>query len=145
MRLSQVHDPVRQGLITAAIQIYRDKGVCGYFGDDLSRFAAVHVQDVARLYRPAIEKTEPNARYHAVSEEGVPMKDIAETIGRHLKMPIKTIPSDEADDYFGWLAMLAWLPVLKPERLLAGSQPGQDCSRILARGSSSVKSPVQCR
>jgi nucleoside-diphosphate-sugar epimerase len=107
VRLPQVHDPVTQGLITPAIAMYREKGVCTYVGDGGNRWPAAHLFDVARLYRLAIEKSEPNARYHAVAEEGVPMHDIAEAIGRRLKLPVKSIAPEEAQAYFGWLAMFA--------------------------------------
>ncbi|MDQ0395567.1 SDR family oxidoreductase [Labrys monachus] len=107
MRLPQVHDTVTQGLVTPAIGMYRAKGVCAYVGDGLNRWPAAHVLDVARLYRLAIERAEPNARYHAVTEEGVATRDIAEAIGRRLKLPVKSIPPQEASDFFGWLAMFA--------------------------------------
>jgi nucleoside-diphosphate-sugar epimerase len=107
MRLPQVHDPVKQGLITPAIEVYREKGVCAYIGDGLNRWPAAYVLDVARLYRLAIEKAEPNAKYHAVAEEGVSMRDIAEAIGRRLNLPVKSIAPEEAGAFFGWLAMFA--------------------------------------
>ncbi|VTZ26422.1 NAD-dependent dehydratase [Methylocella tundrae] len=107
MRLPQVHDPVKQGLITPAIEVYREKGVCAYVGDGLNRWPAAYVLDVARLYRLAIEKAEPNAKYHAVAEEGVSMRDIAEAIGRRLKLPVKSIAPEEAQAFFGWLGMFA--------------------------------------
>jgi nucleoside-diphosphate-sugar epimerase len=107
VRLPQVHDPVAQGLITPAIAMYREKGVCAYIGEGGNRWPAAHVLDVARLYRLAIEKAEPNAKYHAVAEEGVSMRDIAEAIARRLKLPAKSIAADEAPAYFGWLAMFA--------------------------------------
>jgi nucleoside-diphosphate-sugar epimerase len=107
VRLPQVHDPVTQGLITPAIGMYREKGVCAYIGDGLNRWPAAYVLDVARLYRLAIEKAEPGAKYHAVAEEGVPMRDIAQAIGRRLKLPVKSVAPDEAPAYFGWLSMFA--------------------------------------
>ena len=107
MRLPQVHDPVKQGLITPAIEVYREKRVCAYVGDGLNRWPAAYVLDVARLYRLAIEKAEPNAKYHAVAEEGVSMRDIAEAIGRRLKLPVKSIAPEEAQAFFGWLGMFA--------------------------------------
>jgi nucleoside-diphosphate-sugar epimerase len=109
VRLPQVHDPVTQGLITPAIEMYRAKGVCAYVGDGLNRWPAAHVLDVARLYKLAIEKGEPNAKYHAVAEEGVPMRAIAEAIGRRLNLPVKSIAPEEAPDIFGWLTMFAGL------------------------------------
>ena len=107
VRLPQVHDPERQGLITWWIALAREKGVFAYVGEGRNRWAAAHVSDVARLYRLAIEKSERGAVYNAVGEEGVRARDIAETIGRRLKLPVKSITPDEAGGYFGWLAHLA--------------------------------------
>lgn len=107
VRLPQVHDTVRQGLTTPMIGVYREKGVCAYVGDGKNRWPAAHYLDVARLYRLAIESSEPNAKYHAVAEEGVAMRDIAEAIGRRLDLPVKSITPDEAREFFGWLAMFA--------------------------------------
>ena len=67
----------------------------------------MHVLDAARLYRVALEKLETGARYHAVAEEGVPMCDIAEVIGRGLKVPVISVSSEEAPAHFGWLAAFA--------------------------------------
>jgi nucleoside-diphosphate-sugar epimerase len=111
MRLPQVHDPVKQGLITRAIRMYREKGVCAYIADGLNRWPAAYVLDVARLYRLAIEMAEPGAKYHAVAEEGVRMRDIAEAVGRCLKLPVKSIAPEEAQAYFGWLALFAGLDI----------------------------------
>jgi nucleoside-diphosphate-sugar epimerase len=107
VRLPQVHDPVTQGLITPAIGMYRDKGVCAYVGDGLNRWPAAHMLDVARLYRLALERAEPGAKYHAVAEEGVAMRDIAEAVGRRLKLPVRSIAPEETQAYFGWLSMFA--------------------------------------
>jgi nucleoside-diphosphate-sugar epimerase len=107
VRLPQVHDPVRQGLVTYAIAIAREKGVCAYIGGGHNRWPAAHVLDAARLYRLAIEKAEPGAKYHAVAEEGVALRDIAEVIGRRLKIPVQSIAPEQAQAYFGWLAMFA--------------------------------------
>ena len=101
MRLPQVHDTVKQGLVTYAIAIARAKGVSAYVGDGQSCWAAVHVLDVARLYRLALERHEPGARYHAVGEEGVRLRDIAEAIGRGLNVPIVSITPEEAPAHFG--------------------------------------------
>lgn len=105
VRLPQVHDPVKQGLITPLIQIYLHKGVAAYVGDGSTRWPAAHVSDVARLYRLALERAEPGAKYHAAAEEGVALKDIAEVIGRRLTLPVKSVTPAEAPEYFGWLAM----------------------------------------
>lgn len=109
VRLPQVHNTLRQGLITAAIALAREKGVSPYVGDGLNRWPAAHVLDAARLYRLALEKREAGARYHAVAEEGIPVRDIAEVIGRGLKVPVVAMSPDEAASHFGWLAAFAGL------------------------------------
>jgi len=107
VRLPQVHDPVKQGLVTYLINIAREKGVSVYVGDGLNRWAAAHVLDVARLYRLAVEKASAGARYHAVAEEGVPLRDIAEVIGRGLKVPVVSKSPKEAAEHFGFFGHFA--------------------------------------
>jgi nucleoside-diphosphate-sugar epimerase len=107
VRLPQVHDPERQGLITPWIAVAREKGVFAYIGEGRNRWPAAHVSDVARLYRLALERAEIGAVYNAVAEEGVPARYIAETIGRRLKLPVKSIAPEDAGAFFGWLAMFA--------------------------------------
>lgn len=107
VRLPQVHDPVKQGLISPMIDIIRQKGFSAYVGDGQNRYPAAHVLDVARLYRLALEKSERGAKYHAVAEEGVTLKAIAAVLGRRLKVPVKSIAPEEAPAHFGWLAMFA--------------------------------------
>jgi nucleoside-diphosphate-sugar epimerase len=107
VRLPQVHDTVKQGLITYAVQIAREKGVSAYIGEGLNRWPAAHVLDVARLYRLALEKAEAGSRYNAVAEEGVSMREIAEVVGRGLKVPVVSLTPEEAPAHFGWLAMFA--------------------------------------
>ena len=107
MRLPQVHNTVKQGLVTYAIELARQKGVSAYVDDGRNRWPAVHVLDAARLYKLALEKLETGARYHAVAEEGVPMRDIAEVIGRGLRVPVISVSSEEAPAHFGWLAAFA--------------------------------------
>jgi nucleoside-diphosphate-sugar epimerase len=104
VRLPQVHNTVKQGLVTYAIAVAREKGVSAYVGDGLNRWAAVHVLDAARLYRLALEKQEAGARYHAVAEEGVPVRTIAEAIGCGLKVPVVSKSPEEAAAHFGSLA-----------------------------------------
>jgi nucleoside-diphosphate-sugar epimerase len=105
VRLPQVHDPVKQGLISYAVSAAREKGVSAYVGDGLNRWPAVHVLDAARLYRLALEKREAGSRYNAVAEEGVPVKEIAEALGRGLKVTVVSLSAEEAPAHFGWLAM----------------------------------------
>jgi nucleoside-diphosphate-sugar epimerase len=113
VRLPQVHDTVKQGLVTYAIAIARQKGVSAYVGDGLNRWPAVHLIDAAHLYRLALEKgaAEDNrgARYHAIAEEGVPVREIAEAIGRGLKVPVISKSPEQAAEHFGWLGLFAGL------------------------------------
>ena len=109
VRLPQVHDTARQGLVTFAIGIALEKGVCPYVGDGQNRWPSAHILDTARLYRLALEKAEPGATYHAVAEEGVSIRDITEVLGQQLKLPVRSISPDEAKVHFGWLAMFAGL------------------------------------
>jgi len=109
VRLPQVHDTEKQGLVTYAIAAAREKGVSAYVGDGASRWPAAHRLDTARLYRLALERAERGARYHAVAEEGVPMRAIAETIGRRLGLPAVSIAPEDAAAHFGWLGAFAVL------------------------------------
>jgi nucleoside-diphosphate-sugar epimerase len=104
IRLPQVHDTVKQGLVTYAIRVAREKGVVAYVGDGLNRWPAAHRLDTAHLYRLALDKGDGGVRYHAVAEEGVPVRDIAEVIGRGLGVPVVSIAPEEAAGHFGWLA-----------------------------------------
>jgi nucleoside-diphosphate-sugar epimerase len=112
VRLPQVHDRVKQGLVTYLINIARTKGVAAYIGDGLNRWAAVHVLDAARLYRLAIEMGAAGAKYHAVAEEGVPMIEIAESIGRGLNLPTVSLFADKAGEHFGVLGLFARLDLV---------------------------------
>jgi nucleoside-diphosphate-sugar epimerase len=107
MRLPQVHDTTKQGLVTYLIAVAREKGVSAYVGEGSNRWSAAHVLDVARLYRLALEKHEAGAKYHAVAEEGVAMRDIAEAIGRGLKVRVVSLSPEQAHAHFGWLRMFA--------------------------------------
>lgn len=112
VRLPQVHDRVKQGLVTYLINIARQKGVSAYIGEGRNRWAAVHVLDAARLYRLAIEKGMTGAKYHAVAEEGVPVRDIAEAIGRGLKLPTMSLFPERAAEHFGVLGLFAGLDLV---------------------------------
>ena len=112
VRLPQVHDTVKQGLITPMVDLAREKGVSAYVGEGRNRWPAAHISDVARLYRLAIEKREAGARYNAVAEDGIPVREIAEVVGRGLKVPVVALPPEEAAGHFGWLAAFAGLDLL---------------------------------
>jgi nucleoside-diphosphate-sugar epimerase len=102
MRLPQVHDTVKQGLVTPLVSVAREKGVSAYVGDGQNRWPAAHVLDTAHLYRLVLEKGVAGARYHAVAEEGVPLKDIATAIGRGLNVPVTSISQEQAQKHFGF-------------------------------------------
>ncbi len=108
VRLPQVHDTRKQGLVPYVTQTARERGVSAYVGDGANRWAAAPLLDVAHLYRLVIENpAEGAAVYHAVQEEGVSMREIAETIGKGLKVPVISIPAEKAGEHFGWLAHFA--------------------------------------
>jgi nucleoside-diphosphate-sugar epimerase len=107
MRLPQVHDTRKQGRVTQHIQLARQQGRVAYVGEGKNRLPAVHVSDAVRLCRLALEKGQAGARYNAVGEEGVALRDIAEVIGAGLNMPVESITLEVAPGYFGWLAHLA--------------------------------------
>jgi nucleoside-diphosphate-sugar epimerase len=117
VRLPQVHDARRQGRITLHVQLARQRGRVAYVGEGKNRLPAVHVTDAVRLYRLALERGHAGARYHAVAEEGVALRDIAEAIGAALKMPVASITPAEAAEYFGGLANLATLDLVASSTL----------------------------
>ena len=102
-----VHDENRQGFATALAYIAREKGISAYVGDGLNRWPAIHRLDVARLFRMALESAPAGSCLHGVGEEGIPFRDIAETIGRHLNLPVESISNEDKDKHFGWLAQFA--------------------------------------
>lgn len=111
VRLPQVHDTERQGLVSPLVTMAREKGATAYIGEGANRWAAAHVSDVATLYARAIDRAVPGARYHAVAEEGVAARAIAEAIAEGLGIPALSITPDQAPDYFGWMAMFASLDI----------------------------------
>jgi nucleoside-diphosphate-sugar epimerase len=107
VRLPQVHDTVKQGLITPYVALAREKGVAAYVGEGKNRWSAAHVLDVARLYRLAVERAEQGARYHAVAEHGVAFREIAATVAAGLDLPLISLSPEQAPLHFGWFAMFA--------------------------------------
>jgi nucleoside-diphosphate-sugar epimerase len=126
VRLPQVHNPEKQGLVTYAIAVAREKGLSAYVGDGTNRWPAVHRLDAAHLYRLVLEKGSAGARYHAVAEEGVSFRDIAQAIGRRLNVPVVSKSREQAAGHFGWLG--AFVTMDNPtssaiSRRLLGWQP----------------------
>lgn len=107
VRLPQVHDTERQGLITPYIATARAQGMVAYVGEGRNRWPAAHVADVARLYALALEHAAPGARWHAVAEEGIEMRVVAEAIAAGLGLPVRSLSADEVAAHFGWMAGFA--------------------------------------
>ena len=105
MRLPQVHDTRKQGLVSPFIDIARQKGVSAYVGEGANRWPAAHVLDVARLYRLAVEQGEAGERFHAVGEEGVTARDIATVVGAGLGVPVVAMSPEQAAEHFGWFGL----------------------------------------
>jgi len=112
VRLPQVHDTRRQGLISPLIDLARQKGVSAYVGEGHNRFSAAHVSDVAKLYHLAVEQGRAGERFNAVGEEGVPARDIATVIGEGLGVPVVSLTPDRIAEHFGWLGMFVGLDLL---------------------------------
>jgi nucleoside-diphosphate-sugar epimerase len=105
LRLSPtVHGDGDHGFMASIVGIARTKGVSGYIGDGSNRWPAVHRFDAAHLCRLAVENAPAGSTLHAVADEGVPVRDIAEVIGRHLDVPVESIGVEDAAEHFAWLA-----------------------------------------
>ena len=102
-----VHGAGDKGFIPWMIGFAREKGHAAYIGEGVNRWPAVHRLDAARVFRLALERAAPGTRLHAVAEEGVPLRAVAEAIGAGLGLPVRSLTADEAPDYFGFLAMFA--------------------------------------
>jgi nucleoside-diphosphate-sugar epimerase len=100
-----VHGTGDRGFVAALIAIAREKGVAGYVGDGANRWPAVHRSDAARMISLGLEKAPAGTLLHAVAEEGVPTRQIAEAIGRILKVPTASIPTEDTQAHFGWIGM----------------------------------------
>jgi nucleoside-diphosphate-sugar epimerase len=123
-----VHGQGDHGFVPRLIGIARTKGISAYPGDGANRWPAVHRLDAAHLFRLALEEAPAGTRLHGVGEEGVPVRDIAEVIGRHLELPATAISPEEAYDHFGFLGPIFSLDVPASSTLTQKQldwQPGQ--------------------
>ena len=123
-----VHGDGDHGFMATLVGVARDKGVSGYIGDGANRWPAVHRLDAAHLFCLALEKAPAGSVLHAVADEGVPIRAVAEVIGRHLGLPVAAIAPQDAAGHFGWLA--AFIGIDSPAssvltRELLGWQPVQ--------------------
>ncbi|GAA0918903.1 SDR family oxidoreductase [Pseudonocardia zijingensis] len=110
VRLSPtVHGEGDGGFLATLVELARKHGVSGYPGDGSARWTAVHVRDAARLFRRAIEVAPAGSVLHAVADEAVAVREIAEVIGRHLDVPARSVPADQVDEHFGFLGMFLGL------------------------------------
>ncbi|MER5549394.1 SDR family oxidoreductase [Streptomyces sp. NPDC002589] len=101
-----VHDESTCGMVQQLIGTARQKGFSGYLGDGANRWPSVHRLDTARLFRLALEHAPAGSVLHGVGEEGVPLRAIAEAIGRHLDVPVKAVTAEDAAAHFGFLARI---------------------------------------
>jgi nucleoside-diphosphate-sugar epimerase len=99
-----VHSKDDKGFVPMVIGMAQEHGVSAYIGEGNNRWPGVHRRDAARLYRLALERGADYAVYHAVAEEGVPFREIAEIIGRQLSIPVTSISGDDIGKHFGWFA-----------------------------------------
>jgi nucleoside-diphosphate-sugar epimerase len=122
------HGDGDNGFIATLVGIAREKGLSGYIGDGSNRWPAVHRLDSARLFRLAVEQAPAGSALHAVADEGVPIRDVAEVIARHLKLPVTSVAPEDAGEHFSWMGGFLGLDAPASSALtreLLGWQPTQ--------------------
>src|SRR6516162_10530204 len=141
-----VHGTGDHGFIAIIAAVAREKGVSGYPGDGTNRWAAVHRSDAARLVALGLAKAPAGTRLHAVAEEGIPTRDIAEAIGRAFGLPVASVDPDDVQDHFGWIGTffsmdLAATSTMTRE-LLGWTPSGPTLIEDLDAGAYSVRTPA---
>ena len=126
--------------------VAREKGVSGYPGDGTNRWAAVHRLDAARLVRLGLEKAPAGSRLHAVAEEGIPSRTIAEAIGRAFDLPVVSIDTDDVATHFGWIGGFFGMEMsatsTATRELLGWTPTGPTLIEDLEAGAYSVRTPA---
>lgn len=117
VRMPQVHDRSKQGFATYLLAHAREKGVSAYVDDGLNRWPAVHRLDAADLYRHVLDAGTVGQRYHAVAQEGVTVREVAEAIARRLDIPAVSVSTEQSAKHFGWLDRVARMDVPASSRL----------------------------
>ncbi|MER6952374.1 SDR family oxidoreductase [Streptomyces sp. NPDC000618] len=134
-----VHGDGDHGFIATLVAIAREKGVAGYVGDGTNRWPAVHRSDAAQITRLGLEKAPAGTVLHAVSEEGVPTREIAEAIGRGLDVPVTSIAPQDAHKHFGWIGRFFAMDIpassTRTQELLGWAPSGPSLIQDLDAGS----------
>ena len=141
-----VHGAGDHGFIAVIAAVARDKGVSGYPADGTNRWAAVHRSDAARLVALGLAKAPAGARLHAVAEDGVPTRAIAEAIGRQLDLPVASIAPDEVPGHFGWIGTFFGMDLAatsaRTRELLGWEPAGPTLIEDLDAGAYAVRTPA---
>jgi nucleoside-diphosphate-sugar epimerase len=137
-----VHGEGDHGFVAVLVSIAREKGVSGYVGDGTNRWSAVHRSDAAHLFRLALERATPGSVLAATADDGVPVREIAEIIGRHLDVSTASIAPDDSAAHFGWLGGFLALDTAaashQTQELLGWQPTGPGSSRISSRATTST-------
>ena len=129
------HSTTDSGFLPLLIGLAKEKGVIGYPGEGTNLWQTVHARDVASLFRLALEKGEAGKSWHAIEDDGIQFREIAEAIGSRLGLPAVSIPADVLmlPGYFGFLANLVTLDIPASNaitRQTLGWEPAQ--ARVIA-------------